>query len=109
MTIIKCNGKIRKNSQNVLTALIFSGTLFLVPTIAGSLQESEAHMVTAEELGNLLERHGYRLEWSKRFATRYAYAAKGKKPHIKRRYLCGEHGLKDVTPEQIERRLEGWN
>lgn len=65
-------------------------------------------MVTPEELDRLLQAHGYRLEWSKRFATRYAYAARGKKPNIKRRYLCGEHGLKDVTPERIEQKLAGW-
>lgn len=65
-------------------------------------------MVTPEELGNLVEQHGYRVEWSKRFATRYAYAVRGKKPHIRRRYLCGEHGLQDVTPEQIEQKLKTW-
>lgn len=65
--------------------------------------------MTVEELSHLLHARGFRLEWSKRFATRYAYAGKGSKPNVKRRYLCGEHGLKDVTPEQIEQKLQTWN
>jgi len=66
-------------------------------------------MVTPEELEQFLHARGLRLEWSKRFATRYAYAARGSKPNVKRRYLCGEHGLKDVTPEQIAKKLDSWS
>ena len=56
-------------------------------------------MVTTEELEILVKSHGWRLEWSKRFATRYAYAAKGSKPNVIRHYLCGEHGLAEMSEE----------
>lgn len=77
----------------------------IVPIMMGRVIESEGPMVTPEDLASIVKRHGWRVEWSRRYRTRYAYAARGKKPHVTRRYLCGEYGLNDVTETQIVAKL----
>lgn len=63
-------------------------------------------MVTPQELEIFVRSQGWRVEWSKRYRTRYAYAARGSKPNVERRYLCGEHGLSRKTEDDIRNKLQ---
>lgn len=63
-------------------------------------------MVTASELEALVKAHGWRVEWEKRYKTRYAYAARGSRKTKIKTYLCGEHGLSEITPEDIVKKLQ---
>lgn len=61
--------------------------------------------MTEQELGELLEKHGWKLDMIRRYQTRYAYAKLRQGRRTLSRYLTTERKLYLLTPQEVLRRI----